>query len=136
MSSFYSPVSSQGLRLEIALNATSVSRGEPIRAMVSLVNTLYRNASIQVNPSAYAAIDSWDASDYFCGLSPVAHIFGFALFQGYYTSVNASMAGQPAMLAPPVAGYSCPNSLYSQAYIQKVEFAPQSDEAQVYATIG
>lgn len=129
---FYSSVSPQGLQLEITLNTTAVSRGEPIQAKVSLVNTLARSVSLQVNPSAYAAIDSWDRSESACGLSQVAHVFGFALFEGHYVSSNVSEAGQPVMLAPPV-GVFCPNPYYSQSYVQNVEFSPRSDTATLSA---
>ncbi len=128
LTTLYSPISSQGLRFEITMNATGVSRSESLQVGVSLANTLAQNVSLQVNPSAYATIDSWDRSDYICGLSQVGGIFGFALFEGHYTSSNISEAGQPVILAPPVR-ISCPNPYYFQSYVQNVEFLPQSDTA-------
>ena len=125
---FYSGVSSQGLRLQIMLNASEVSQGGALQAHMLLVNTLPENLTLHPNFTANPNIDQWNWDDYLCGMSPVEHSFGFALLQGHYTAENMSQAGAPLMLAPPVTSY-CPNSGYAEAYIQNVEFAPNSDTA-------
>lgn len=122
---FYSTVSPLGLQLQIVLNSTAIQSGGALTAQTYLYNTLTANLSLTPNFSANPNIAVWDNYDLVCGLSPVSHTFGFALYQGHYTSGNLSQAGTPMLLTPPVATY-CPNRFYNQAYIQNVEFAPKS----------
>ena len=125
---FYSGVSSQGLQLQIKLNASEVPQGGALQAHVLLVNTLSESVTLHPNFTANPNIDSWNWDDYLCGGSPVEHAFGFALLQGHYTAANLSQAGPPITLAPPVA-IPCVNSAYGESYIRSVEFAPNSDMA-------
>jgi hypothetical protein len=123
-----SVTSASGLRLLITLNATAVEAGSPLMAQVSLFNTLPESLSLSANYSANPNIANWDLYDTLCGLSSVGDTFGFALFQGNYAAGNLSQAGTPMLLTPPWAT-SCPNRFYDQAYIQNVEFAPESNAA-------
>jgi hypothetical protein len=125
---FISTVSPQGLQLQIMLNATEVPQGGAVRAHVLLLNTLPRNVSLHPDFAANPNIDSWNWLDYLCGLSPVEHTFGFALFEGHYTAANVTLAGAPLTLFPPVA-LSCLNSYYGESYIKNVDFAPLGDVA-------
>ena len=132
---FYSNVSSDGLQLQIRLNSTEIHVGGALTGQVSLFNTLGTNVSLTPNFSANPNIIKWDYVDSICGLSPVDHMFGYALFQGHYTPGNVSEAGEPLMLAPPetVLHLPCPNSMYAEAYIHEVNFAPNSYWATVSA---
>lgn len=124
----YSTSSASGLDLQIALNATTVEVGTPLSAQISLSNTLTANLSLAANYSADTNVANWNNYDSLCGLSSVADTFGFALFQGHYTAGNFSQAGTPVLLTPPVETY-CPNTDYDPAYVQTVEFAPDSNVA-------
>lgn len=124
-STFYSPVSPTGLQLQVRLNATTVARGGALTAQVSLFNTLPTNVSLVPSFSANPNIAAWDNYDSLCGLSSVDHTLGFALFEGHYTATNISLAVTPMLLTPPVAT-GCPNVFYSEAYVQNVDFAPES----------
>jgi len=77
---------------------------------------------------------TWDSYDSECGLSPVEHTFGFAIFRGYYTVANISLVGAPMQLTPPVENY-CPNSFYGDSYIQNIGFAPVSNVATMSANV-
>jgi hypothetical protein len=125
---FYSGVSSQGLQLQIKLNANEIPQGGALQAHMLLVNTLRGSVTLHPDFAANPNIDQWNWDDYLCGGSPVEHTFGFALLQGHYTAANLSQAGAPLTLAPPVA-VSCPNFAYGESYIQNVEFTPNSDVA-------
>src|SRR5208282_3859874 len=125
-STTYSTNSPSGLQLRIELNSTSLLSGSPLTAQVSLFNTLATNLSLKAKYSANPNIAVWDTYDYLCGGSfSVEDAFGFAIFQGSFASGNLSQAGNPMLLTPPVAT-SCPNRFYNQAYIQNVDFAPES----------
>ena len=130
---FYSGISS-GLQLQIQLNATQVPQEGALKAQVLLFNTLPESTLFHPNFTANPRVPAWDRYDSLCGLSPVDHIFGFALFEGHYTAANisAALSGTPVLLTPPVAS-SCPNPFYDQAYIQNIEFAPKSDAATLSA---
>jgi hypothetical protein len=125
-STFYSQVSPAGLQLQIRLNTTEMPQDSGLIAQVSLFNTLSTNLSLTPNFSADAGIVNWDSYDSLCGLTSVDGIFGFALFQGHYAAGNLSQAGAPMLLTPPVASASCPNKFGDEAYIQNVQFAPES----------
>ena len=129
---FYSGVSPQGLRLQIKLNASEVPPGGALQAHVFLVNTFSESVTLHPNFASNPNIDRWNWDDHLCGMSPVEHLFGFALLQGDYTAANLSQAGAPLTLAPPVA-IPCPNFAYGESYSQNVEFEPQSDMATVSA---
>jgi hypothetical protein len=130
---FYSNVSPEGLQLEIRLNSTMMQVGGALTAQVYLFNTLGTNVSLTPNFSANPNVIKWDYVDSICGLSPVDHMFGYALFQGHYTPQNISRAIEPLLLAPPEAVFECPNTLYAEAYIHNVNFAPKSYLARVSA---
>lgn len=121
----YSTTSASGLRLQIQLNATTMQSGSALAAQVTLFNTLTENLSLKPNFSANPNIANWDNYDSLCGLNQAANTFGFALYQEHFAAGNLSQAGTPMMLTPPVAT-GCPNRFASQAYIQNVEFAPES----------
>jgi hypothetical protein len=123
---FYSNPSPDGLQLQIRLNSTEIQPGGALTGQVSLLNTLGTNVSLTPNFSANPNIIRWDYVDAICGLSPVDHMFGYALFQGHYTPGNISEAGEPLMLAPPDLHLPCPNTMYAEAYIRSVNFAPKS----------
>jgi hypothetical protein len=134
-STFYSYVSPDGLQLRIRLNSTEIQVGGALTGQVSLFNTLDTNVSLTPDFSVNPNIMKWDFDDSICGLSAVDHIFSYALFQGRYTPENISEAAEPLMLAPPAAvlHLPCPNSLYAEAYIHNVNFAPKSYWATVSA---
>lgn len=131
-STAYSSVSPQGLQLQIILNTTAIQATGALTAQVYLYNTLSTNASLNPDFTANPNIAAWDNFDAPCGLSPVTHTFGFAIFRGHYTAANISLVGTPMMLMPPVA-IGCPNRFYNQAYIQNIEFAPHSTIATISA---
>jgi len=123
---FNSNVSPDGLQLQTRLNSTKIQVGGALMGQVSLFNTLGTNISLTPNFSANPNIITWDIHDSICGMSPMYHIFGYALFQGHYTAANISQATKPLILAPPAA-FPCPNLLIGgEAYIHKIEFAPKS----------
>ena len=130
---FYSNASPDGLQLQIRLNSTGIQVGGALTGQVYLFNALDTNVSLSVNFSANPNIIKWDYLNSICGLSPVDHMFGYALFQGHYTPENISEAGEPLMLAPPDLHLPCPNIMYAEAYIRSVNFAPKSYLATVSA---
>jgi hypothetical protein len=130
---FYSNASPDGLQLQIRLNSTGIQVGGALTGQVYLFNTLDTNVSLSVNFSANPNIIKWDYLNSICGLSPVDHMFGYALFQGHYTPENISKAGESLMLAPPDLHLPCPNTIYAEAYIRSVNFAPKSYLATVSA---
>ena len=130
---FYSAVSPGGLQLQIRLNSTEIQVGGALTGQVYLFNTLDGNVSLTPNFSANPNILKWDYVDTICGLSPVDHMFGYALFQGHYTPENISRAIEPLLLAPPEAVFYCPNTLYAESYIHNVNFAPKNYLATVSA---
>jgi len=105
--------------------------GDGLAAQVTIFNTLGENLSIHPSYAANPAIHSWAEYDYFCGGSNQMAMVGYALFQGYYSQENFSLAGQPMQLAPfvelPCANWPDPTSIV---------FLPHNDTAEVYGTGG
>jgi len=124
-----SVVSPNGLALQIALNSSAVRGNEAITAEIFLRNTQDISLTFAPNFNNPTILD-WDGHDNLCGLSPVHHLVGYALFQGYYTSANISEAAEPLNLIPPVA-IPCPYSHYGESNIHAVVFLPQSSIAEL-----
>lgn len=127
-STSYSSISESGLKLEIHFNATTFTSGYSLGLQIYLVNTLDQNLTLPTNWSTNPTIANWDLNNTLCGLSAVAHTFGFVIFKGHYAESNISKATNQLMLAPPVT-FSCPNRFYNAAYIQKVQFQPNGYRA-------
>lgn len=127
-STSYSSISESGLKLEIHFNATTFTSGYSLGLQIYLVNTLDQNLTLPTNWSTNPTIANWDLNNTLCGLSAVAHTFGFVIFKGHYAESNISKATNQLMLAPLVT-FSCPNRFYNAAYIQKVQFQPNGYRA-------
>jgi hypothetical protein len=112
------------------LNATLVEPGGAIGAQVTVVNTLNKNLSLAASYPANSTISTWNRYDFICGNSGslLRSMLGFALFSGYYSAGNISLASSPLQLAPQVAvgcvGEAAPDS---------VVFLPNNDTAVLYA---
>jgi hypothetical protein len=100
---FVSPVSPDGLQLELALNATTVRSNGTVSAQIEVVNTLNRNVSLS-GLTQNGNITTWNGYDYFCAGNPDYSLVGYAVFQGHFTAANISEAGSPLRLAPPMYG--------------------------------
>lgn len=124
ISTFYSTVSSQGLRLQVQLNASSFGSGSALAAEVSVFNSLDANVSLSLSYPANSTISSWNDYDFFCGNSgsPLRAMLGYALFSGDYSAANFSLAGGPLQLAPPV-GISC----VTEEEPSSIVFLPDND---------
>jgi hypothetical protein len=98
---------------------------------VTIFNKLDENLSLTPSYAANPAIHSWAEYDYFCGGGNQMAMVGYALFQGYYSQENSSLAGKPMQLAPfvelPCATWPDPTSIV---------FLPHNDTAKVYGTGG
>jgi len=119
---FVSPVSPQGLQLEVTLNSSSVQSHGAISGRVEVLNTLDRNVSLS-GILQNQNISEWGGDDYICPSGP-ATIVGFALFGGHFAAGNISAAGQPLQLAPPEVIF-CAASMQPVA----VTFLPKGDQA-------
>lgn len=111
-----------GVRLTLSINATSLSEGQALGISLVDYNTL-----------AYAnyltAVRDWSVgylSDGPCGTDNQP--MGFAVFSGYYLATNASAAAPLPLYAP--GGYNCPLLV---AGITAYDFSPFSSNAEVYA---
>jgi hypothetical protein len=122
-------LTSSGLELDVGLNATVVASGEAVAAQLTIFNSLDQNLSLIPNYPVNSTISSWDNYDFFCGEPIFSAMIGYALFQGSYSAGNASMAGSPLQLSPPVnigcVTYSNPDSIV---------FLPNSDTAVIYSS--
>jgi hypothetical protein len=121
----YSNTASSGLQLQINLNTTQIEYGGHLSVKVELFNPPSSNLSLNVSYSSDQTILNWNSRDFLCSLNPVDDLFGFALYQGYYTSQNASSAS-PLLLAPEAA-IGCPT--FYQPNVSKITVAPGSDSA-------
>lgn len=122
----YSSSSGSELQLQINLNASQIQYGGHISVKIELFNPSSDSVSLNVNYSNDQTILNWNTKDFLCSLSYVNDLFGFALYQGYYTSKNISTASNQLVLAPDAA-VSCPTAY--QPNISKVTIAPGSDSA-------
>ncbi len=133
-STFYSAVSPQGLQLQVRLNTSSIRSGGALTAQVSLFNTLSKNVSFVLDPSAMKKIGQWDSSELgsICGSNTVFDTFSFSLFRGRYTPANLSQATEPLQLIPftPHCG-----GFIGEQRIQEIMFAPNSDNATVTGSV-
>jgi hypothetical protein len=115
----------------VSLNATTIASGRALGAQVTIFNKLDENLSLTPSYAANPAIHSWAEYDYFCGGGNQMAMVGYALFQGYYSQENSSLAGKPMQLAPfvelPCATWPDPTSIV---------FLPHNDTAKVYGTGG
>ena len=67
---------------------------------MTVFNTLGENLSLAPSYAANPAIHSWAEYDYFCGGYNQMAMVGYALFQGYYSQENFSLAGHPCSSPP------------------------------------
>ncbi len=100
--SFSSPISSLGLRLIVAVDATGIRRYGAVRVQIDVVNTLDHEVSIALG-QVDANISAWNRHSFFCGINIANSLVGFALFKGDFSATNISRAGSPLQLAPFVA---------------------------------
>ena len=122
----YSTVLS-GLRLQVTLNTTTMPRGGAVTAQISLFNTLDRNLSLAVIPSANSTLVNWGNYDFICGgelFGSFTTTLGYALLSGHYTPANFSLASTPLQLAPSV-GMSCAH----WPSPERIVFPPHSDNS-------
>jgi len=116
-----------GLQLEVNLNATAIQYGGDLIANVELFNPLSANLSLSVSYSNDQNIVAWNSKDFLCSLTPVYDLFGFALYQGYYTSSNISRGATPLLLTPqPEIG--CPTT-YQPNISENITFPPENNSA-------
>ena len=123
--------SPSGLELQVYLDSSVFASGTEVAAQVTLFNSLDENLSLAPSSPTNSSIQSWNGYDYFCdGYGRIPEV-GYALFQGYYSQNNLSLAGTPVQLAPfvelPCATWAGPSSIV---------FLPHSDTAEVYGTGG
>jgi hypothetical protein len=108
---FFSMVSPSGLQLQLKLNATAIQSGSALIAQITLFNPLDENLSLFLpNLASNSTIATWNDYDFVCSGNSMWNLGGYALFKGHYSSDNVSSAGEPLMLAPPVAYLSCINN--------------------------
>jgi hypothetical protein len=122
----YSSTSTTNSQLQINLNTSKIQYGGHLSVKIELFNPSSESVSLNVNYSNNQTILNWNSKDFLCSLGPVQNLFGFALYQGYYTSQNISTASNQLVLAPS-AGIGCPTTY--QPNISKVTIAPGSDSA-------
>lgn len=118
---------SSGLQLRVDLNSTVMSYAGTVTAQITLFNSLGQNLSLTPSYASNSTIAKWNSYDFFCSEPVFSSMIGYALFQGYYTSANASTAGSPEQLSPPV-GIGCvtyPNPV-------SIVFLPNSGTAALY----
>ena len=130
---FNSTISQDGLRLEVALNTTSLLAGKGLSAQVYLTNTLPRNVSLSANLTAFPGDSALEAlgRGYQCHGAGLLGVLNFGVYQGHYTAANFSQDAVPLILEAPVP-HGCPNPYYYvQSPPQRVEFAANSDMATV-----
>lgn len=116
----YSPISTSGLQVQVALNSTTITSHGAVAAQIEVLNTLNHNVSLPVAPNQN--ISTWNGDDFFCGRNPSDSLVGFALFKGYFPG-NLSAAESPLQLAAPIA-VPCPYSLP----LNDTTFLPNSDK--------
>ena len=114
---------SNGLKLELSMNATKIQAGQGLNVSISEYNT-------QAEANNVTASNGWpiaDLSDGPCGT--LNYPIGFAVFQGYYTGSNISSAKSLQLYAPGV--YFCPMILTG---IKSYGFGAHSSTAVVYGS--
>lgn len=121
-------ISQAGLQLEVNLNTTAIQYGSDLMANVELFNPLPTSLSLSVSYSNDQNIVAWNSKDFLCSLTPVYDLFGFALYQGYYTSGNISQGATPLLLTPQPE-ISCPTTY--QPNISRITFPPENNSASV-----
>ena len=122
-----------GLQLEVNLNTTTIQYGSGLLASIQLFNPLPTSLSLSISYSNDQDILAWNSNDFLCSLTPVYDLFGFALYQGYYTSSNISKATTPLLLTPePDIG--CPTTY--QPNISQITFPPENNSASVSKVSG
>jgi succinate-acetate transporter protein len=84
--------SGNGLQLQVSVNATTLTSGEPLQINVSDYNTLSTNNNV-------AAATNWRVNGLTIGACPNINVlpFGVAVFQGHYDARNISQ-GTPLVL--------------------------------------
>jgi hypothetical protein len=122
-----------GLSLQIEMNQTAFPVGGALSAEVRLVNTLNETLTPGINQSVdIGTLKQWAWNASVCGVkfTPVYDTFGFAVFNGTYTSQNFGGAGVPLLIGAPV-GHSCFNFPFYPGGIQQIVFEPRSQLATV-----
>jgi hypothetical protein len=105
--------SSNGLQLNISLNANSIQAGKSISARVQIENTLDQNVSVVVPPTNQTVdllnqtLSTLNFYDFTCAQNPSRFLVNFNLFPGHYTAGNISEAGAPLQVAVPVIPPGC-----------------------------
>jgi len=120
--------SSSGLELEVDLNATVTAPGGAIGAQLTLFNSLDQNLSLVLSYPANSTISDWNSYDTDCGGSFFYSMIGYALFQGYYSASNISLAGSPLQLGPQLV-----TSCIMMANPDSVVFLPDSNTGVLYS---
>jgi hypothetical protein len=117
-------VSSVGLGLNLSVSSAIIGYGDTIYANASLFNTLDSNLTLDLSPSALVPLNDWAKhTSFVCGSNwPVQ----MAVFDGYYTDVNISSAGEPLQLG---GGDSVDISCVGVLPPNRVVFLPDSGAA-------
>jgi hypothetical protein len=100
---FASPVSAQGLELDLTLNATAMRFNVAIAGQVTVVNTLNQNVTISVAGRSQN-LTTWSS---YINVCPSDNFMGYVVFPGRVTSGNVSSVGTPLRLAPNDTGLYC-----------------------------
>jgi hypothetical protein len=119
--------SASGLELRVFLNTTLIGSGGTIASGITLLNSLDENLTLIPTNPANPMLANWNDYDSFSGGTPLISMVGYALFQGYYSAGNISVADNPLRLAPYVnvddISYPIPST---------VVFLPESEIAVLY----
>lgn len=131
---FASPVSAQGLQLEVTLNSSSIRRLGTIGAQIDLL-TASDNVTLPVPGfSEQEPVEVWNGYDYVCGENPSNSVLAFAVFPGDFSSANISSAGQPLSVGAPFFP-PCPNGgLYPPGH--SITFPSKGVNARLNVTNG
>lgn len=111
-----------------SINATIVRQGQAIGVEAMLFNTLDHNVTLIPSFGVYSNVTGWG---YYSNNVCTNHLpVDFAIFQGYYSAQNISLAGEPLLLAEP---YPIPCIAYIPA--TGYTMLPHSSMAQVITNV-
>ena len=131
---FASPVSAQGLQLQVTLNSSSLPYLGTMGAQVELL-TANDNITLPVPGfSLQETVEVWNGYDYVCGANPSYSVLAYAVFSGHYSSGNVSTAGRPLQVGAPFFP-PCPNGgLYPPGH--SITFSSKGVNARLNVTNG
>jgi len=88
-----------GVQLMGSINATIIGQGQAIGVEAMLFNTLDHNVTLIPGFDAYSNVTDWGS---YSNNDCTNHLpVDFAIFEGYYSAQNVSLAGEPLLVAEP-----------------------------------